>query len=241
MPSAKRHPRIDQLLASLGYGTRRDIDLWLKEGFVTVEGEAKPRSDMRIDPALIRFDGAELDHPEGLLILMNKPCGYVCSHDSREGPSVYDLLPERWRLRSPSVETIGRLDKDTSGLLLLTDRHELIHRLTSPKHHVAKVYEAEVEGELTPRMAEIFASGTFRLGGEDKPCLPARLDIVSSRVGRLTLNEGRYHQVRRMFGALGAPVLKLSRVEFGRLTLGELEESEYRLLRPELSSITESP
>lgn len=240
MPSAKRHPRIDQLLASLGYGTRRDIDIWLKRGRIKVEGESDPRSDMRVDPARIRIDDEGLDHPEGLLIELHKPRGYVCSHSSAEGPTVYDLIPERWRSRSPRVETIGRLDKDTSGLLLLTDQHELIHLLTSPKNHVPKVYEAELEAEITPHMIETFSAGSLILHGETKPCLPAKLEVIGLRRARVTLNEGRYHQVRRMLGSVGAPVLTLHRSRFGKLDLQGLEMASYRLLEPRLSSITET-
>ena len=239
MASAKRFPRIDQLLASLGYGTRRDIDFWIKDGRIKIEGETRPRSEMRVDPALVLFDDEELDHPLGLLIAMHKPAEYVCSHESSEGPTVYDLLPERWKRRKPAIETIGRLDKDTSGLLLLTDQHDLIHKLTSPKNHVSKIYETRVEGELTQKMVDILASGTLMMHGETKPCLPARLEILTPNRARVTVQEGRYHQVRRMLGAVGAPVLSLKRVQFGSLLLGDLKESSFRLLKPELSSITE--
>jgi 16S rRNA pseudouridine516 synthase len=238
MPSAKRAPRIDQLLASLGYGTRRDIDIWLKRGLIQVEGEEKPRAELRVDPSRILFEGEALDHPDGLLIEMHKPRGYVCSHDGREGATVYDLLPDRWKRRTPRIETIGRLDRDTSGLLLLTDQHDLVHRLTSPKNHVAKVYEATVEANLTPHMVEVFASGGLRLHGETEPCLPAKLEIIEARLARVTLYEGRYHQVRRMFGSVGAPVLTLKRVQFGRLQLGNLETATFRIWEPRISSVT---
>ncbi|MEO6459333.1 MAG: pseudouridine synthase [Bdellovibrionota bacterium] len=238
MPSAKRHPRIDQLLASLGYGTRRDIDIWIKRGRITVQGETDPRSEMRVDPAFIRFDDDELDHPEGILIAMHKPRGHVCSHQAAEGPSVYDLLPERWKARTPRIETIGRLDRDTSGILLLTDQHDLIQKMTSPKNHVPKVYEAKVEGALTQNMVDIFAAGTLVLHGETKPCLPAKLEILETRHARVTLNEGRYHQVRRMFGSVGAPVLTLQRVAFGALKLEGIPLSCFHELEPTIESIT---
>ena len=124
-----------------------------------------------------------------------------------------------------------------SGLLLLTDQHELIHLLTSPKHHVDKVYEAEVASDLSEEMVRLFASGTLMLEGETKPCLVAKLEIVAQRHARITVNEGRFHQVRRMFAAVGAEVLTLHRVQFGDLKLGDLEESSYLLLEPELSSV----
>ena len=233
----KKFDRIDRMLAGLGYGSRKDIDIALKAGRITVQGMDDPRSEMRVDPGLVRVLGEELDNPDGLLIVLNKPLGVVCSHSETEGPSVYGLLPPRWAQRSPRLETIGRLDKDTSGLVLLTDQHELIHRLTSPKNHVPKVYEALVEGDLKEEMIGLLATGTLKLSGEDKPCLPAKLEILDKRRARLTLNEGKYHQVRRMLGAVGAPVLKLHRVKFGNLDLGDLPESEHRILKPLFETI----
>lgn len=237
MPGAKRFARIDQLLSSLGYGSRKDVDIGLKRELITVEGVERPRSDMRVDPALIRFEGEPLDHVGGLLIVLNKPLGFVCTHSDTEGPTVYEFLPPRWNFRSPKVETVGRLDKDTSGLLLLTDQHELVHRLTSPKHHVDKVYEATLEAPLPDDAIKIFAAGTLLLHGEAKPCLPAKLEKIGDLQVRLTLREGRYHQVRRMLGAVGAPVVSLRRVQFGKLTLDGIAEGTYRLVDPTLASI----
>lgn len=229
MPSAKRYPRIDQLLASLGYGSRREIDLWLKKtNRITAKGYDNLRAEMRIDPSLISFDSEDLDHPNGLLIIMNKPLGLVCSHDSREGASVYELLPERWRLRSPRVETVGRLDKDTSGLLLLTDQHDLLHQLTSPRNHVSKVYEAKVENPITEKMIQILASGKLLLEGESKVCQPAILRSTGEFTAQLTLSEGRYHQVRRMLATVGAPVVTLHRSRFGSLELNDLKPGEFK-------------
>ena len=148
MPSAKRFARLDQLIASLGYGSRRDVEGFIRQARLQVTGVTKLSSDLRLDPALIRFDGEPLDHPQGILVLLNKPVGYVCSHNEEEGKTVYELLPERWQKRDPQVVTVGRLDKDTSGLLLLTDQHDLVHRLTSPRHHVDKVYEADLDLSL---------------------------------------------------------------------------------------------
>jgi 16S rRNA pseudouridine516 synthase len=165
-----------------------------------------------------------------MVILMQKPVGYVCSHDDGEGKLVYDLLPSRWRLRDPKISTIGRLDKETSGLLLLTDDGALLHRLTSPRHHVAKVYEATLDRPLRGDEAEIFASGTLMLNGEKSPCLPAKLTIIDETHVTLEITEGRYHQVRRMFAAVGNHVVSLHRSSFGELTLGDLEVGEYQIL-----------
>ena len=222
--------RLDQILASLGYCSRREARDWIASGAVTVRGEVADDFGAKADPADVRVDGEPLDHPDGLLLLLLKPTGLVCSHDGREGPSVYSLLPERWRRRNPPVTSVGRLDKDTSGLLLLTDQSALVHRLTSPKHKVPKVYLATVDRDLAPDLVSLLASGTLLLDGETAPCAPAGLKIVSPRAAEVTLTEGRYHQVRRMFAAGGATVLTLHRARFGDLALGDLTAGTWREL-----------
>ena len=194
--------RLDQLLASLGYCSRRDARSWIKAGAVTVRGEVADDFGAKADPADVRVDGEPLDHPDGLLLLLNKPLGLVCSHDGREGPSVYSLLPERWRRRNPPVTSVGRLDKETSGLLLLTDQSALVHRLTSPKHKVPKVYRATVDRDLAPELVALFANGTLRLEDEEKPCAPAELKIVSPREAEVTLiTEHLRAKIQALLGA----------------------------------------
>lgn len=222
--------RLDQLLANLGYCSRREARAWVQDGRVTVRGEAADDFGAKANPADVRVDGEPLDHPEGLLLLVHKPIGLVCSHDEREGPNVYSLLPPRWRARNPQITSIGRLDKDTSGLLLLTDQSELVHRLTSPKHKVPKVYRATVSADLSPALIPLFASGTLILKDEKAPCAPAGLRILSPREAELTLTEGRYHQVRRMFASQGAEVRTLHRARFGPLDLGDLAPGAWREL-----------
>ncbi len=222
--------RLDQLLANLGYCSRREARAWVEAGRVTVDGQPAEDFSQKARPAQVRIDGEPPDHPDGLLLLLHKPLGLVCSHEEREGPNVYSLLPERWRRRNPAVTSIGRLDKDTSGLLLLTDQSPLVHRLTSPKHKVPKVYRATVDRDLSAELAPWFASGTLLLAGEEKPCSPAELCLVSAREATLTLTEGRYHQVRRMFAAAGANVLTLRRERFGPLDLGDLAPGQWREL-----------
>jgi 16S rRNA pseudouridine516 synthase len=143
---------------------------------------------------------------------------------------VYDLLPPRWRARNPQVTSIGRLDKETSGLLLLTDQTALVHRLTSPKHKVPKVYVATLDRDLSPDWIPLFAGGTLQLEGEKAPCAPATLRLLDARTAELTLTEGKYHQVRRMFAAVGATVLTLHRTRFGDLALDELAPGTWREL-----------
>lgn len=222
--------RLDQLLSNLGYCSRREARGWIEDGRVVVAGSEADDAGMKVDPADVRVDGEPVDHPDGLLIMLNKPAGLVCTHDQREGPNVYSLLPDRWRRRNPQVTTIGRLDKDTSGLLLLTDQSPLVHRLTAPRHKVPKVYRATVDRDLSPDLVTLFASGTLQLAGEDTPCAPAELRLHSAREAELTIIEGRYHQVRRMFAATGAQVLTLHRTRVGPLELGDLPTGEWRIL-----------
>lgn len=222
--------RLDQLLANLGYCSRSEARDFLKKHAVTVRGIPVRDPSGKVLAADVLIDGEALDHPEGLLLVLNKPLGLVCSHDEREGPRVYDLLPTRWRARNPQVTSIGRLDKDTSGLILLTDRTELVHQYTSPKHKVPKLYRATVDADLAPELIPLFAAGTLVMEGETAPCAPAELRLRADdrRTAELVLTEGKYHQVRRMFAAVGVTVLTLHRVQFGRLTLGTLAPGEFR-------------
>jgi 16S rRNA pseudouridine516 synthase len=184
----------------------------------------------------IRFDGEPLDPAPGMVLMMHKPAGFTCSH-ADQGRLVYDLLPPRFLKRDPKLSSIGRLDAETTGLLLLTDDGALLHRLISPKSQMTKVYEARLARPLEGHEAALFASGTLVLRGEDKPCLPAVLEITGERTARLTLTEGRYHQVRRMFAAAGNHVETLHRSAFGPLQLGALAPGDWRLLTPEEASL----
>lgn len=222
--------RLDQLLANLGYCSRREAKAYLRAHAVTLGDTPLTDPARKVEAAAVRVNGEALDHPDGLLLLFHKPLGLVCSHDEREGPRVYDRLPERWRERNPVVTSVGRLDKDTSGLLLLTDQTALVHRLTSPRHHVPKTYVVTVDRDLDPALAAVFAAGTLQLDGEKQPCAPAAFSIRAPRVAELILTEGKYHQVRRMFASQGYPVLALHRERFGDLTLGELAPGQWREL-----------
>lgn len=219
--------RIDQVLASLGYGSRRDVRRLIEAGRVTAGGKTVADPAAKVDPADVRVDGEAPDHPGGLLIMLHKPAGTVCSHDPAEGPSVYGLLPERWRRRNPAVTSVGRLDKDATGLLLLTDVGGLVHRLTSPRHKVPKVYRVRLDREMPLGIEEVFASGTLLLADEKTPCAPAKLERINGREAHVTLTEGRYHQVKRMFGSQGCAVEALHRVRFGGLELGDLAPGKW--------------
>jgi len=222
--------RLDALLSRYGYCSRSEARAWLKAGRVTLNGKALVSHSDKALPGTVLIDGEPVEFPDGLLVVLHKPADYVCSHDPGEGPSVYDLLPPRWLKRNPVVTTIGRLDKDATGVLLITDDGDLAHRWTSPKHKVAKLYEVTVDADLPPGLEALFAAGTLMLDGEDKPCLPAKLEIVGAREARLELTEGRYHQVKRMFASQGCTVTRLHRSRFGDITLDGLEPGAWRAL-----------
>ncbi len=222
--------RLDQLLANLGYCSRRSTRDFLKSHTVTTGATRLTDPACKVNASDVQVDQQSLDHPEGLLVMLHKPLGLVCSHDPAEGASVYSLLPPRWRERSPQVTSVGRLDKETSGLLLITDQGPLVHRLTSPRHHVPKRYRVRTDGPVLAELVDLFASGQLLLDGEHDPCAPARLEIVGATEALLELTEGRYHQVRRMFASQGLAVLTLHRERFGDLTLGDLAPGAWREL-----------
>lgn len=222
--------RLDQLLSSLGYCSRREAAAWVKAGRVRIGEDVAKRADEKVDPHRVALDGGPLEAPDGLLAVLHKPVGYVCTHGDGEGPTIYELLPPRWLNRNPPVTSVGRLDKETSGLLLITDIGPLVHEHTAPKAAVEKVYEAELDRDLEPSLVDVFASGAIMLRGESKPCLPAKLEISGPRTARLTLTEGRYHQVRRMFASQGWHVERLHRTRCGGHGLGDLQPGEWRLV-----------
>lgn len=218
------------MLASLGYGSRREAMGLIDRGNVSVRGVVVTEPEFKAVSGDVLVRGEPLEAPDGLLAILHKPAGYVCTHASDEGPTIYELLPPRWLKRNPAVTSVGRLDKDTSGLLLITDQGALVQRWTSPRAVVEKVYEVEVDEPLDVKLMEVFASGTIQLKSEDKPCLPAQLKIVGEKQATVTLTEGRYHQVRRMFASQGWQVVKLHRSRFGAHELGNLNAGEHQLL-----------
>lgn len=230
--------RLDRLLSSMGYGSRKEVARLARAGAVTLDAVALSDVTRRIPvtpdlPARMSIGGEALDPLPGMVILLNKPLGMTCSH-KEEGAVVYDLLPARWRLREPVISTVGRLDKQTSGLLLLTDDGDLLHRVISPRGCISKTYRARLARPLDGTEAGLFASGDLVLQGEDKPLAPAGLEVVSDNEALLTITEGRYHQVRRMFAATGNHVEALHRERLGGLTLpGDLPPGRWTLLGPD--------
>ncbi|MEI9906402.1 MAG: 16S rRNA pseudouridine(516) synthase [Asticcacaulis sp.] len=216
-------------LANLGYGSRKDVQKMLRAGLFTGASGAALDEDEAPAHDAIRYRGKPLDPDFGLVLMLNKPTGYVCSMKDR-GRLVYELLPERFAVRKPALSTIGRLDADTSGLLLFTDDGDYLHRIISPRNHVAKIYEVQLARPLEGHEAAIFASGELMLESEKTPLKPAAMEATGERQATLTLLEGRYHQVRRMFAAVGNHVEALHRSRMGGLTLGALKPGAWRLL-----------
>lgn len=216
-------------IANLGYGSRKQVQQMFREGRITdAQGEVLYADD-KVEHDNIRIDDEVLDPPPGLTLMLHKPAGYTCSTKD-QGRLIYDLLPDRFRDRDPVLSSVGRLDRDTSGLLLMTDDGQLLHRIVSPKSKLDKVYEAQLAQDLDGSEGARFASGTLLLESDDKPLLPAELEVLGPRAGRLTLHEGRYHQVRRMFAAVGNHVQALHRSRIGGLGLGDLPEGQWRQL-----------
>lgn len=221
--------KLVKLIANLGYGSRKQVTHMFREGRITDANGEVLYADDRVEHDNIRVDGEPLDPPPGLTVMLHKPVGYTCSTKD-PGAIVYDLLPERFRHRLPTLATVGRLDRDTTGLLLMTDNGALLHRIVHPKSHLEKVYEATLARDLQGDEAKLFASGKLMLDSETTPLKPAVLEVLDPRHARLTLTEGRYHQARRMFAAVGNHVQALHRSRVGGLSLNELPEGKWRVL-----------
>jgi len=230
--------KLVKLLANLGYGSRKEVQKFIRAGSVT-DDTGKVLSENEV-PAHDRifFKGEPLDPPTPFTIILNKPDGFTCSTDNSDD-IIYDLLPIRFSLRNPGLNAVGRLDKDTTGLLLMTDDGKLLHKIIHPKSNCLKVYHVTLDRALEGHEAELFASGTLMLNSETKPLLPAQLEVVGEKEALITLHEGRYHQVRRMFAATGNHVLELKRISIGGLKLPEdLEEGDWRpITEEELASV----
>jgi 16S rRNA pseudouridine516 synthase len=227
--------RLDRLLANLGYGSRKDVQALIAGGKVVLDGKILKDVGTKVAvtpdlPDRMTIRSRPVDPPAPLVLIMHKPLGVVCSH-KEDGERIYDLLPKRWQIRDPGLSTVGRLDKDTSGLILITDDGDYLHRVISPKRHVPKTYLATLDRPLNGSEGALFAAGELMLEGEEKPLLPAELDVVDPLHARLTITEGRYHQVRRMFAAAGNHVNALHRERIGGLVLPvDLEPGQYRIL-----------
>lgn len=233
--------RVDQILSSLGYCSRKEAQVWCNEGRLRIGDELVEDSALKVEPSKLLLDDQPLEFPDGLTVLFHKPVGLVCTHDSREGQRIYDVLPQRWQLRLQKVTSVGRLDKETSGLLIITDDGPLVQRMTSPKSRVEKVYEATIDGTVTDEVIASFAKGVeLREFGETVTTEPAQLRVLPNGAAEVTVHEGRYHQVRRMFAAHGLHVTALHRTRFGQWSLGDLKEGQW-VASSSKASATEVP
>lgn len=224
--------RLDKLLAGTGKWSRREVKALVRQGLVRVDGRLAASAEDKLDPAaaIITVAGETISLCRFTYVMLHKPASVLTATEDRKQPTVLDLLPPE--LRRIGLAPVGRLDKDTEGLLLLTNDGELAHRLLSPKYHVEKRYFARVDGELSAADAEAFARGMTL--GDGLECLPAGLEVLPDRVCIVTLREGKFHQVKRMLAARGAPVLYLKRLSMGPLVLEDsLAAGAYRLLRAE--------
>ena len=231
--------RLDKLLSNLGYASRKEISHWAKAGRLSdTSGAVLRKAADKVDPAQVLLDGEPLD-PSSLVLLLNKPEGFTCSHRDHP-PLVYELLPLRYWQRDPALSCVGRLDKDTTGALLLTDQGQLLHRLTSPTWKLPKVYQVDAEYEVTDAQIRRLAEGGWCLPDDSKPLESAQCRRTGERRLELTLIEGRYHQVKRMMEAVENPCLALHRLSFAGLRVDELSAGQWRpLTELELNGLME--
>jgi len=225
--------RLDKVIASMGQYSRREVKALVKEGLVLVDGRPARAADDKVDPerAVITVNGEDLGYRRFTYLMMHKPGGVLSATEDSRQETVLDLLPPE--LRKIGLFPVGRLDKDTEGLLLLTNDGDLAHRLLSPKKHVDKVYYTEVDGDLSQADVEAFARGIEL--GQDGVSMPAGLKIGETpRQAFVTLHEGKFHQIKRMFLSRGRTVLYLKRLSMGSLQLDTaLEKGNYRYLTAE--------
>ena len=220
--------RLDKFLCDSGAGTRSQVKLILKSGRVTVDGAVERDNSRKVDPAkqTICLDGEVLGGKRRIVLMLNKPAGFVTATEDKNDRTVMELLPPE--IRAQDVKPVGRLDKATEGLLLFTNDGDLLHRLISPKKEVPKIYYARHEGTATESDVAAFSAGLTL--GDGTVCLPARLEPLGAGESLVTVCEGKYHQVRRMMASRGMPVLYLERRQEGPLTLGDLPRGQIRLL-----------
>lgn len=224
--------RLDKIISATGKKSRREVKLLVKQGRILVDGVPASAAEMKVDPAVseILLDGEDIGYQRFTYIMLHKPAGVLSAVEDKRQKTVLDLLPEE--LQKRGLSPVGRLDKDTEGLLLLTNDGELTHKLLSPRHHVDKVYYARVEGVLEQADCDAFAAGMTL--GDGLECMPAGLEILSPSEALVTLQEGKFHQVKRMLAARGKPVVYLKRLSMGALRLDEtLRPGEFRHLTEE--------
>lgn len=224
--------KLVKLLSSLGYGSQKEVRLLVNTGRVASAAGLRWGVEANVEHGDVLVDDIPLDPPSGTVVMLNKPCGFTCS-TADPGRIVYELLPPCFLRRKPIISPVGRLDRDTSGLLLLTDDGQFLHRVISPRSTIPKTYQVTLTQPLRGDEAEVFASGSLLLRSETTALAPARLQVHDARSAAITITEGRYHQVRRMFAALDNRVETLHRSRLGGLALGGLEPGQWRVLAPD--------
>ena len=228
--------RLDKYLAEMGVGTRQEVKKQIRQGKAAVNGTVVKAADTKIDETSdeVTISGRNISYVSYEYYMLNKPGGVVSATEDRRDTTVIDLIKEKKR---KDLFPVGRLDKDTEGLLLITNDGDLAHRLLAPKKHVDKVYYAKIDGMVTEEDVNRFAEGIDIGAEEEEMTRPAKLDIMKSAEEseiRLTIHEGKFHQVKRMFLAVGKEVTYLKRERMGTLCLDEnLKPGEYRLLTEE--------
>ena len=231
--------RLEDILFSQGFGTRRVCAGLVQQGYVSVNGQVQEDPGVFFEPEDLKFkvQGTEWPYFDRAYLMLHKPTGTECSQKPSTWPSIYTLLPSPLRLRPQKaavqgVQAVGRLDQDTSGLLLLTDDGKFIHRMSSPKHHMPKVYEVTTKHDISEQQIEKLLAGVV-LDDSPKPVKAAACEKVSDTHLKLTLTEGKYHQVKRMLAAVGNRVEGLHRSAIGHLTLPEdLGPGQWRWILP---------
>lgn len=222
--------RIDKIIAATGLYSRREVKLLVRQGRVSADGQTVRSAEEKVDPESteLRVDGKPVEYSAYTYVMMNKPAGVLSATEDERASTVLNLLPPE--LQKRGLFPVGRLDKDTEGLLLLTNDGALAHELLAPRRHVDKVYFARVEGALEQSDCEAFAQGLVL--GDGLSCMPAKLEIgTTSNQCFVTVQEGKFHQVKRMLASRGKPVKYLKRLQMGNLTLdSELAPGEYRFL-----------
>ena len=220
--------RIDKYLADCGIGTRSEVTKYIKAKQITVNEQVISKPDVKVDENIDRicFMGKEIIYEKYVYYLLHKPAGCVTAKQDNVHKTVMKYFPEE--ILAKDIAPVGRLDLDTEGLLLFTNDGPLTHHLLSPTHHIPKTYYAILDKEVPETAVELFKNGVDI--GDDKLTLPAELVILSEKEAELTIHEGRFHQVKRMFEAVGCTVTYLKRLSMGSLTLGDLPKGEYRKL-----------
>jgi len=228
--------RLDKIITDTGLCSRSNAKDRIRRGCVAVDGRPATDPAAKYDPAAVTItvDGEPITGPGHVYVMLHKPDGLLSATRDPRKPTVLDLMPEEWKRRG--LFPVGRLDKDTTGLLILTDDGDFAHRVISPKSRIPKLYEATVDGVGTAEDVEAFARGIVL--GDGLECLPARLELVSPGLVRVEVFEGKYHQVKRMLGSRRMPVLTLKRLRIGDLWLDEsLLPGQFRLMTPEELSV----